>query len=268
MRITTSCAFLTGFFVALLLWWLVGALFDVRDTPFNNGFAFAYGVMPIMGGILGYLEARKWGLTKSALGKALLFLSAGLITWGIGETIYSYYNFFLGVEVPYPSWADASFILSWPLWSMGVFFLSQATGAKFGLKSLTGQLQLVLIPIIAIAISYYLLIIVARGGTLDLSLDGGLLKVFFDLAYPIWDVVIITMALVIYGLSFRYLGGFFKWPVLITLLGFAINYLADFGFSYTTTVGTHYNGSWVDLLFTASMFTLSFGINSFNLKEV
>lgn len=265
MKVTTSSTFLFGYYIALVIWWLAIYFFNLRDVPINDAFAFAYGLIPLFGGILGLQKAKSWGLLKSAMGKALFFLSLGLLTWSLGEIIWSFYNIILKVEVPYPSWADASFIFSWPLWSIGVIFMSFATGAKFGLRSGKGKFLLFLIPTIILAISYYLLIIVARGGSFELG--GGPLKIFFDITYPLWDVIIITLALVIYGLSFKYLGGIFKWPVLIILLGFFINYFADFGFSYTTTIGTHYNGNWVDLLFTSAVFGISFGVNSFQLKE-
>lgn len=265
MKLTTSAAFLTGFYIALLVWWSCIFFFQLKDLVINDAFAFAYGLIALFGGLLGLRQSNRWGLFKSALGKALFFLSLGLITWSIGEFIWSYYNIFLEVEVPYPSWADASFILSWPLWSIGTVFMSSATGAKFGLKTARGKLLLILIPILTFIVSYYLLITVARQGSLELA--GGPLKIFFDITYPLWDAIIITLALVIYGLSFKYLGGAFKWPVLIILAGFVINYFADFGFSYTTTINTHYNGNWVDLLFTTAMFVLSFGVNSFQLKE-
>ncbi len=265
MKITTTAGFLVGFYVALLVWWGTMFFFHVKNTPFNLAFAFAYGLIPIFGGIFGFFESKRWGLLKSAMGKALFFLSLGLLTWGFGEMIWSYYNFILKIDIPYPSWADASFIVSWPLWSIGVVFLSFATGAKFAIKTIGGKLLLVLIPIIAVLGSYYLLVVVARAGSL--TSGGGLIKIFFDLAYPIMDVIILTLALLIYGLSFRFLGGRFKWPVIITLFGFVVNYFADFGFSYTTTVNTFYNGGWVDLLFTTAMFVLSFGVNSLSLTE-
>ena len=278
MKFSSASLFLSGFYATLvLLWFTVSSLgliasphldtflTGVKDAPYSYFFAFAYGLIPIIGGVLGFNSAQKWGLFKSSMGIALFFLSMGLITWGYGELIWSYYNFFLNQEIPYPSWADASFILSWPLWSIGVLYLGKATGIKFGLRNKGGQLLLILVPLFAMLVSYYLLVVVARGGSLQL--EGGMLKIFFDLAYPLLDVVILTLAVIVYGLSFKYLGGQFKWPVLITLFGFVVNYMADFAFSYTTTVGTFSNGNWVDLLFATSVFILSFGITSFELKE-
>lgn len=214
---------------------------------------------------MGLYSSKHWGLVKSTMGKAILFLSLGLITWGIGEMIWSGYNFFLKVDVPYPSLADVGFVISWPLWGIGLYYLSFATGAKFGLKKLTGKFQLLMIPLIAIAFSYFLLVVVARDGVLTSNQDW--IKVFFDLIYPFFDVLILTEAAIIYGLSFKYIGGKYKWPVLVILLGVVVNYFADFGFSYTTTIETFYNGSWVDLLFSTAMFLVSFGVNNFSTES-
>lgn len=265
MKITKVSVFLITFYILLLLWWLNINFFNIGDTSFNLAFAFAYGLIPIFGGIFGLVSSKRWGLMRSAMGKALFYFSIGLIAWGMGEMIWSFYNFVLKVEVPYPSAADASFIISWPLWMIGTFYLSIATGAKFGLKRKGGKAMLFIIPIISFVVSYYLLIVVARDGVIS-SWDG-LGKIFFDLAYPILDVAILIEAAIIYGLSLRYLGGRYKWPIIITLLGFVVNYFADFGFSYTTTVGTFFNGNWVDLLFTTAMFMLSFGINNLSIKD-
>lgn len=265
MKITKSAAFILGFYVALIVWWLTIFFSGTKDSTYNLAFAFAYGLIPLFGGCLGILEARHWGMLKSAMGKALIFFSSGLITWGLGEMVWSYYTLVLHVEIPYPSLADAVWIFSWPLWSIGIFFLSFATGAKFSLRKRTGQFQLIIIPAIAIAVSYYLLIIVARQGSW--TSGGGILKIFFDFAYPILDIMVLTFSLLLYGLSFKYLGGRFKWAVLIILSGFVFDYLADLTFTYTTTAGTFYNGSWIDLLFTTAMFLLSFGVNSFDIRD-
>ncbi len=279
-KYTGSSLFIAGFFGCLVMLWIAGSLatspIDIPETappflggvtgePYNYVFAFLYGLIPLYGGIVGMMKARKWGMFASKMGKAIFFLSLGLITWGFGELIWSYYNFFLNQEIPYPSIADASFILSWPLWGVGTFYLSHATGVKYGLRKISGRLQIIIVPIIALAASYYLLVTVARGGSFPI--EGQFMKIFFDLAYPIFDVMILTMALLVYGLSFECLGGRFKWPVLILLSGFVVNYLADFGFSFTTTTGAFYNGNWVDLLFAGAMFLISFATNSFDVPD-
>jgi hypothetical protein len=280
MKITRASSFILGYYIALVIFWFSASLFATGNSQLQFStilsgfkssvhygyiFAFSYALIPLFGGIMGLRKSVSWGFFKSSMGKSVFFLSIGLLTWSIGELIWSYYNFFLNAVVPYPSWADASFILSWPLWTVGVLFLGRATGAKFGFKKMGGKLLVIAVPIIIFIISYYFLVTVARGGSI--TSGGGPLKVFFDIAYPVLDVVILTLAALIYGLSFKYLGGKYKWPVLITLFGFLVNYVADFGFSYTTTINTFYNGCWVDLMFTSAMFVLSFGINSLDIKD-
>lgn len=223
-----------------------------------NLYSNIYGIIPLIGGIYGLFLARHWGGFKSAVGKAITFLSLGLVTWGIGMIIWLYYNIILGVSIPYPSFADAAFIISWPLWTIGAAFLSIATGAKFGLRNLKGKAFLLIIPVIIIVFSYYFLVIIARQGIV--SAYDELIKTFFDLAYPVGDVVILTTTILIFGLSYRYFSGIYKTAIYLILAGFVVNYFADFTFSYTTTIGAYYNGSLPDALFVSAMTLLSAGI--------
>lgn len=219
--------------------------------------------MPFVGGFLGMLKAKPWGYLQSSIGRAIFYLSAGLFSWGAGGMIWAYYNFFEEISAPYPSFADIGFILAIPLWIIGIVNLSRATGAKFGLKQMKGRIYLIAIPIVVTLISYYLLIVVAREGNLVYSLDN-YFEMFFDLAYPLGDVAVLTVALLIFGLSFNYFGGRYKLAIAAIIIGFILMYVADFVFSYTTTVETFYNGNWGDYLFTLALFFITFGAVGFD----
>ena len=227
----------------------------------NNLYGVLFlGFIPVYGGINGLFIAKRWGSFTSAVGRAIIYLSLGLISWGIGTYIYSgFYNLILNIEVPYPSFADIGYILALPLWVVGITQLSRATGAQYGLRSSRGKLVLLIIPLAVIAASYYLLVVVARSGTLTADYTA-FLKVVLDLTYPLGDVMILTLATLVYGLSYNYFGGIFKKAIYIILSGFVLMYFADFAFSYTTTLGTFYPGDWNDLLFTTAMLALSSGI--------
>src|SRR3989338_5160192 len=104
------------------------------------------------------------------MGRAIIFLSLGLIFWGLGTYVFSgLYNIVLKIAVPYPSMADVGYILALPLWAIGIFNLSRVTGVKYGLQSSSGKTLFLLIPAVVIAMSYYLLVVVVRGGVIDLS---------------------------------------------------------------------------------------------------
>lgn len=239
-----------------------------QDTLANNAYGLILGIIPVVGGIGSIILSRQWGMFSSAVGKALFFLGLGLVSWGFGTLVFSgYYNLYSDVEVPYPSLADVGYVLSLPLWIIGMVYLSKATGAKFGSRSSGGKSILLLVPLIIIALSYYLLITIARGGWFDFS-DSPIPVMVFDLLYPFGDVIILTVATLIYGLSYKYFGGQYKKAIYALLGGFIVMYLADFSFSYTTTLETFYVGDWVDFLFTTAMFLLSYALVLFDRRAL
>lgn len=258
-KLNSISKFLLVSYLFLLAWWCFIQYLGTKDSPINYWFAFAYGIPPILGGFFGIITSKKWGLFKSALGRAIFFLSLGLITWGVGEMIWSFYTLALNVEVPYPSLADVAFIVSWPFWTVGLISLSKATGVGLSLRQWWGKLIAFVVPAVVIVASYYLLYVVARGGSIELSED--YIKLFFDLVYPIWDVVLLTVVMLIFFLSVRYLGGRFVFPIMLIIVGFIANYFADMGLSYLSTIGEYYNGGFPDLMFATAMCLLPIGVN-------
>lgn len=265
MKINKYCFFLIGFLLHNIIFWIGIQISNIKDLPINLLYSFSNGFLGTVAGVMGLFISKHWGGSKSAVGKAVLLISSGTISWGLGTLTWSFYNFVLHVDVPYPSLADIGYALAIPLWTTGVFYLSQATGAKFTLRKLRGRVLLIALPLIAAVVSYYFLFVIARGSAFPV--EGGLLKVFLDFYYPIGDWVILTVAFIVFGLSLHYLGGNFRWPVMIILLGFVLMFISDVSFSYTTTVESYYNGHLVDLLFTVAIFLISFGVNSLYVRD-
>ncbi len=260
----TSVKILLLVYVLVILWWVAIFLRGIHETTENYLFSLIYSILPFSGGIIGFINAKHWGGFASSTGRAVLFISGGIFAWGIGNLIFGFYNLILGVPIPYPSIADAAFFLLYPLSAIGVISFFRATGAAFALKRLSGKLLLLFIPIFLIFFSYYLLFVVARGG--KITYDGGLLKLFLDIAYPVGDVVVITFASILYSLSFKYLGGTFRKPIIFIIIGFISTYIADFLFSYTTTVGTYFVGKWVDIFYPTAFLFIALGLILLNPK--
>jgi len=243
----------------LVLFWIILFFSHEKTCIWIYFYSFAFSLVPLIFGVVGCFLSKKWGFLNSAIGSGVFFISLGSFFWGGGSMIWSYYNLFENISAPYPSLADIGFILSIPLWVKGIISLSRATGARNDLKSIRRRLILLVIPVLIIIISYYLLIVIARDGILIPGPGGFDVKLFLDLAYPIGDIIILSLALIIYGLSFNYLGGLYKRPILTIFFGFGVMYFADFIFSYTTTMGTFYNGNLGDLAFTLALSLISFG---------
>jgi hypothetical protein len=262
MKSQASTKIIIVLYAIIVLFWIVLEIITKyslvnSDTLLNlqHFTQIPLAVLPLIGGVIGLRNGIKWGGWKSVMGRSTLTIALGLIAWSGGMIIWNYYLFFTTVSVPYPSTADAIFVLSWPLWTYGILQLSKAIGIKFAFRKM-GK-SFFVIPLVLILISIYLLVYVARGG---ITYDDPT-KLFFDLFYPLGDIVILSVTASIYLLLRKFLGGIYKVPTLMLIAGFILNYFSDFMFSYTTTKGTYFNGHFVDFMFTATMFLLSIGLS-------
>ncbi|MBI5133809.1 MAG: hypothetical protein HZA81_00235 [Candidatus Taylorbacteria bacterium] len=252
-----------AFFALILVSWIALFASGSKEGIFNNLFAFAYGLVPLIGGSLAVVGYRTWGGLSTILGKAIFFFGLGLFLWGCGQMTWAYYNFFLAVDVPYPSIADLFYAPSVLFYTIGTMLLARTTGARFGLREEYGRAYAIFAPIAVLVITYNVVVLVGHGGEL-VSKGSDLMKAILDVAYPLGDAVSLSVAAVVAGLSFRYLGGVYRYEVILILSGLAVMFVADSVFSYMTTVGTSYNGDFGDLLFAIGMFLLTCGILGFN----
>ena len=262
-----STVLLLTVYIFSVFWFVLLDKSSEEISQSNYFYTLLEGIIPIWGGLYGLFLAKKWGGFSSIIGKSQSLISLGLISWGIGSLIFvGYYNLLMHIEVPYPSFADVAYIVSWPLWGMGMVYLSRATGVKAALHNRWSKYWIIILPVFVVGFSYYFLVHVARAGIISSSDD--FIKVFFDLAYPVGDVVILTLATIIYGLSFKYFAGKYRWAIYFLLFGFFVNYFADFFFSYQTTLETFVPGGLTDFLFVTAMFAISFGVNSLDSRVV
>jgi hypothetical protein len=242
----------------VFLWWAYMYATGTKETNLNYYWAAALAGIAILFGLLGLFTSKRWSWLKSDMGKAIFSISLGVVMWGIAQAGWTYFIFaYPDQEVVQSKLLDLVFFISIPLWTYGILKLSKATGAKYRLKSTKGKLLVTFLPIIMFIFSYYFLIVVARGGLESVN-ERGYWITFFDYAYAIGDVINLTLAIAIFGLSWNLLGGRFKKPILAVLTGFGLMYIADFAFSYLDGKGLYYNGDISDLMFLIAMTT--FGV--------
>lgn len=251
-------------YILVIAWWFSIFLRGRHETTENYLFSLLPTIMPLGWGIVGCINSYHWGGVKSSIGRGVFFISMGLCAWGIGNIIFGYYNLILNVPVPSPSFSDFGFLLLYPLSAIGIGFFSRATGASSAIKNRLGKILLVIIPILSLLISYYLLFLVAHQGVIDAS--QGFFVFLVNILYPIGDIAVITMAVLVYVLSFNYLGGVFKKSILLILIGFAFVYIADFLFLYTVTANTYYVGKWVDIFYPTAFLFIGLGLSLLNPK--
>lgn len=220
------------YFLLLTIWWVTLQFAGDFQKFQLDVFTITYGFIALFGGVWGLLTARKWGGFNSLIGRAIIAFSLGLLAQELGQLIYTYFIYFQGVEVPYPSWGDLGFFGSIPLYIYGTVLLAKASGVRAVVRAFSGKLQALLIPLIVLAFSSYVFL---QGYELDLSNP---LRVFLDFGYPIGQAIYLSIALLTYFLSRDSLGGVMRGKILFLLGALFVQYLADFIFLYQASRGT------------------------------
>lgn len=230
----TSLLVLTVF-TFFTLWWVYIAFFlKTTDSPHNLAFTDSYGVIALIGGIVGLFISRKWGGYRSLMGRSILFFALGLLLQEFGQLSYSTYYYVFHVEVPYPSIGDIGYFGSIPIYIIALLNLAKASGVSLSLKRLSSKIVFVLVPLIILSISYYVFL---RGYTFEWSSP---LAVVLDFGYPLGQAIYISIAILIYILSRGILGGIMRNKVLFILVALVVQYVADFMFLYKANRDTWY----------------------------
>jgi len=160
-------------------------------------------------------------------------MTAGLLGWAIGEVIWSYYELVLGYEQsPYPSLADA-FYLMYPV-GAGVAVVLLST-SKTGRSRIRLVLDGLIVAASLFVVSWISVIenVFRAGGESHLALA-------VSLAYPVADVVIITIAWASAVVAYRPSMG-------LLVAGLIIVALSDSVFSGLAAVNDYYTGNLIDL---------------------
>ena len=168
---------------------------------------------------------RRLGRSRQAWG----LIAACAFLWCAGEAVWSYYEVGLGRQVPFPSLADAGFLGGVPFAVAGVLLFR--AGTFRAATRLAAILDGLIIAASLLAVSWTTILeTISRAGG-----DSPIAQAL-SLAYPVTDVVILTMLLLL-------LAGRVPRPDRVTLYllagGLLANLLADSGFAYLTTVNSY-----------------------------
>jgi diguanylate cyclase (GGDEF)-like protein/PAS domain S-box-containing protein len=175
-----------------------------------------------------------------ALRRFWILLGGAAMSWGCGQAIWVFYESILHLKVPFPSPADVGYL------GMPVLATAALLSLPLAAPTVAGRLRTILDGLTVAAsllVCSWVLVLepVFRAGS-----ETRLLGQVISLAYPISDIVLIT--LVIYtALQVRQKGArlSLSFPLVgVGLVGFAV---ADSGFSYLTAVERYRSGSVIDI---------------------
>jgi hypothetical protein len=161
------------------------------------------------------------GQGRDRLGWACMAVSAAL--WAAGEVVWSVYEVGMGVDVPYPSLADAGFLGAVPFAVAGIrLFWGEAHGTSSRWRVWFDGV------IVALALTS-----TAWGFGLREVWTSGSPTLALDLAYPVSDIVIGTVLI----LAIRRATHQQKGRMALLLAGVACYSIADSAFAYLTAQG-------------------------------
>jgi len=244
--------FTVFFLIVLSIWWASIFIRGLKEGIENDLFTVIYPLVSIWGGIAGLLISRKWGGWKSILGKAFGAFSLGLLGQAFGQICYSYYIYVLKIEVPYPSVGDFGYFATGIFYAIGSIQLMKATGVKFSIGSYSGRALAIIIPLLWALGSYYFFL---KGYMFDWSNP---LVIVLDLVSPIIDGIYLSLAILTFLLSRKFLGGLMRLPILLLLLSVIAEAVSDFTFLYQESREIWYVGGVNDYMYLVTYVLMTF----------
>jgi PAS domain S-box-containing protein len=155
-----------------------------------------------------------------------------------GDTIWYYYASVLG-EVPFPSLADVSFLVSYPVlfWAL----ISHPTEKKLeDRKKIIIDISLVMVSG-SILVWYFII-----HPTVSTITSENWIPSALNLSYTVGDMVLILGILATF---FRGVDRHLKRSLQIIVSGVICMLIADLGFAYLTLQGTYFGGHWIENFF-------------------
>ena len=206
-----------------------GRVDAIFDTFVYNGLLVAASLVCLARGLLVRAERLPW-----------LLLGTALALWTTGDL---YYYFFLSgaAEVPIPSLADPFYLAFYPVSYVALALLLRTRMRGFrGRLWLDGVIGSLAVAALGAAVVFEKVLS---------TTDGSALVVATNLAYPLADLLLLSLVVAMFGLT----GWRFDATWALVALGFAVFAIADSVYLYETAAGTYAEGGPLDVGWPAAL---------------
>ncbi|MBI1886056.1 MAG: hypothetical protein HYS09_07085 [Chloroflexi bacterium] len=220
-------------FQFVFVFWLVSEPGGAGGLLWFDDISFV--IAPSLAGFMAaVVAARNWG---GRAGYAWAFVSLGLFMAAFGETAWGVQELGMGIEVPFPSIADAGYLGMYPPVFLGLLLMPQAPVS--GLRRLKLSLDTLTAMLAIAVISWYLIL-----ASLISQSSGSAVSQAIAVAYPFADLGLVFALLV---LIVRAGPGLSATALSLLGAGFASIALADSVYTYLSSVQGYASGSYIDI---------------------
>lgn len=241
-------------------WWITSSFLGWNNASWRENILWVVTSqsLALFGAIFAFVNIKKWGGIKNNRGKTILFFGLGLLFQFFGAIIFSVYTGFLHVEVPYPSLAEIGYFGSLIFYICAIALLGKVLEQPITRKFIRQHGLLLSLALLVFTCPY---ILVFKNYAPDWAQPT---KIFFDFAYPVGDILYMSMATMIYLSSKQMFRGHMKYQIGIIVMALLFQYIGDYTFFYQAAHGTWANGSYGDAIFTLAYFIMAIALLSFN----
>jgi hypothetical protein len=174
--------------------------------------------------------------------------AASSFAWGVGEAIWCYYALLKNTPVPFPSLADVGFLAAVPLAFAALLLVP--SGPRSGADRFQGVLDGCIIATSLLFASWVTVL-----GPLYRTHQGGLLKQIVSLAYPMSDVILVSLVIILIARGGRPV----RVHLALVMAGVVAFAVADSAFTYLTEINSYSGGSVLDTGWVAGYLLIGLG---------
>jgi len=166
---------------------------------------------------------------------AWMWTGAFATVWAIGAAVLTWYDFARNGAIPFPSAADAGYLVAWPLAAVGALLFSSVPG--LGVSRARMLLDGVIVTGSLLIVSWATAL-----GTVYHSGSGSVFSQAVGLAYPISDVLVATVAIIVLAQG----RGRQRVPLVLLVAGLLCLTVGDSGLAYLGHVASFRYDTLVD----------------------
>ncbi|MDT4994739.1 MAG: hypothetical protein QOH97_4631 [Actinoplanes sp.] len=229
VRLRIGVGIVVGLFGAVLSTGVGGP--DVAQTISNVGLCVAAlaAAIAFLARARAFTGRIRWGW---------ILIGLGVLSWGLGQADWVYLESFRGDDVPFPSAADIGYIGLVLLIPIGLLILPSSAQALANRARSVLDGLMVATSLVLIAWIFVVEPLIEAGGDSALAL-------YISLAYPLGDVVIVTI--VVYMLALQRQRRCNAGQLMLLGAGIVAFAVSDIGYAYLNLIGAYASGGVTDI---------------------